>query len=421
MESVIHCDINCCYASIEEQQDPSLRGKPVAVCGDPEARHGIILTANYPARKFGIKTAETIWQAKQKCPHLILKPMQPKLYSIYGDAFASICCDYTPFVQRAGLDEAYLRLTGTEHLFGSPEYVAHLIQYRTKKELGLPISVGVSYNKCFAKFGSDYRKPLGVSIITPDNYKEIVWPEPVGDLYYVGRATEAKLNSWGIKTIGELANTNVNSLINKLGVHGKMIWEYANGIDNGEITEAGWEPIEKSIGHGTTAPRDMITPEDIHITLDVLSSGVSRRLWRKGLKAKTVHVAIRGANLLGLTRQKQLPIPSFTAKAIHQAAFELIEANWRMGMPIRSIEVRCSNLLPIGYQQQSLFDVHQLDNAQQDLENAIYSLQERFGTFTVRHASALVDTRLSGLDLFSDDGHHAVSFIHTIPGGGAEC
>lgn len=417
MEAILHADINACYASIEEQQDPTLRGQPLIVVGDPSARHGIILTANYPARRYGIKTAETIWQARQKCPNVILRGMQPRIYSIYGDAFAAQCCEFTPFVQRGGLDEAYLNVTGTEHLFGSPGYIAHLLQYRAKTELGLPISVGVSFNKCFAKFGSDYKKPMGITIITPDNYKDIVWPAPVGDLYFVGRATTEKLNARGIRTIGQLANANINMLTNMLGIHGRVIWNNANGIDDSEVTEAGWHEIEKSIGNSTTTPRDLLTAQDIHITLDMLSLSVSRRLWKKGLKARTLHIGIRGGDLHGMSRQKQLALPTFTAKALHENAFELIAKHWRLGTPIRSLEVRCGNLIPLENQQQSLFDHHQWDNRQQDLESAIYAMQERYGTFAVRHANSLLDTRLSNLDVFSDNGHYAVSFIHTVPGG----
>ena len=217
---ILHCDCNCFYASVEMQEHPELRGKSIAVCGDPEARHGIVLTASYPAKRMGVKTGMPIWEAKQHCRDLIIVPASYGKYQKYSGYVREVFNDYTDQVESFGLDEAWLDITGSVGLFGSPVKIAKEISVRIKRELGITVSIGVSFNKITAKLGSDYKKPDAITVIEPDTYKQIVYPLPVGDLLYVGNATQRKLGSYGIRTIGQLAETNPEVLKGWFGVMG---------------------------------------------------------------------------------------------------------------------------------------------------------------------------------------------------------
>lgn len=220
---ILHCDCNCFYASVEMQEHPELRGKSIAVCGDPEARHGIVLTASYPAKRMGVKTGMPIWEAKQHCRDLIIVPASYGKYQKYSGYVREVFNDYTDQVESFGLDEAWLDITGSVGLFGSPVKIAKEISVRIKRELGITVSIGVSFNKITAKLGSDYKKPDAITVIEPDTYKQIVYPLPVGDLLYVGNATQRKLGSYGIRTIGQLAETNPEVLKGWFGVMGYSI------------------------------------------------------------------------------------------------------------------------------------------------------------------------------------------------------
>ena len=202
---ILHCDLNCFYASVELLSHPDLRDVPMAVCGDPNSRHGIILAKNEPAKKFGIQTAETIWQAKKKCPDLVLLPPHHDLYREYSRKVNAIYDEYTDLVEPFGIDESWLDVTHTLHLFGGDaRALADALRERMKRQLGLTLSVGVSFNKVFAKLGSDYKKPDATTVISRENWKELVWPLQVGDLLYVGGAARKLLKQYGITTIGQL-------------------------------------------------------------------------------------------------------------------------------------------------------------------------------------------------------------------------
>ena len=260
---ILHCDCNCFYASVEMQEHPELRGKSIAVCGDPEARHGIVLTASYPAKRMGVKTGMPIWEAKQHCRDLIIVPASYGKYQKYSGYVREVFNDYTDQVESFGLDEAWLDITGSVGLFGSPVKIAKEISARIKRELGITVSIGVSFNKITAKLGSDYKKPDAITIIEPENYKKIVYPLPAGDLLYVGAATQRKLDSYGIRTIGQLAETNPETLKGWFGVMGYTLSAFARGLDQTPVAKQNAHTAIKSVGNSATTPRDLTTDEDV--------------------------------------------------------------------------------------------------------------------------------------------------------------
>ena len=281
---ILHCDLNCFFASVELLSHPDLRDIPTAVCGDPASRHGIILAKNEPAKRLGIQTAETIWQAKKKCPGLVLLPPHHGLYREYSRRVNTIYEQYTDLVEPFGIDESWLDITGSMHLFGGdPKAIADALRRRLRQELGLTISVGVSFNKVFAKLGSDYKKPDATTVISRENWQDIVWPLPVGDLLFVGRAAGRVLHQYGVETIGQLAACSPQMLETLLGKLGLQLHEYANGLDGSPVRPAGQQEPVKSVGNGTTFPKNLTRWEEVQRGLAVLSDSVAMRLRQQGL------------------------------------------------------------------------------------------------------------------------------------------
>ena len=261
---ILHCDCNCFYASCELLSHPDLRQLPVAVCGDPTERHGIILAKNEPAKRCGVKTAETIWKAKQKCPGLILLPPHHRLYAEYSKKINAVYGEYTDLVEPFGIDESWLDVTNSLHLFGGDaRALADTLRGRIKREFGLTISVGVSFNKVFAKLGSDYKKPNATTVIARDNWRDIVFPLPVGDLLFVGRSAQELLGRYGVRTIGELSKCSEEMLETLMGKMGSQLYRYANGLDDSPVRGAAdREPI-KSVGNSTTFRRDLTRWDEV--------------------------------------------------------------------------------------------------------------------------------------------------------------
>lgn len=356
---IFHCDCNCFYASVELLTRPELRDKPVAVCGDPASRHGIILAKNEPAKKFGVKTAETIWQAQKKCPGLVLLPAHHRLYSEYSKKVNAIYERFTDLVEPFGLDENWLDVTGTLHLFGGdPVALADRIRSTVKSELGLTISVGVSFNKVFAKLGSDYKKPDATTLISAENFREIVWPLPVTDLLFVGRAAAKVLEQYGVTTIGQLAAFDRDALVNLLGKQGGQLWSYANGLENSPVAPAGLYVPPKSVGNGQTFPRNLTTRDEVHQGLALLADEVAARLRQHHLKATTLQVTIRDPNFKDICRQRPLAVPTYTARELTQAATDIVAKSWSSNAPIRALTVTAHNLVPEeeATEQLGLFD-----------------------------------------------------------------
>ena len=343
--TILHCDCNGFYASVECVLHPELRSVPMAVCGDPESRRGIILAKNELAKGYGIKTAETIWQAKRKCPQLVLVPAHHDQYALFSKRINGIYQRYTDLVEPFSIDESWLDVTGSRELFGGGKKIADELRKAVREETGVTISVGVSFNKVFAKLGSDYKKPDAVTLISPDNFRALVWPLPVTDLLYVGRAAADTLKRFGVRTIGDLARFDREALFSLLGRHGRQLHAYANGLDRSPVSSACQENAPKSIGNGLTFPRSLSGREEICSGIAMLSDRVAVRLRRAGMKAAGVSLAIRDPDFRDISRQRRLEPPTCLARELSQAAVSLAEGCWNMDSPVRALTVTALYLI----------------------------------------------------------------------------
>ncbi len=346
---ILHSDMNNFYASVEILYDPTLRDKPVAVAGDEEARHGIVLAKNDIAKRFGIRTGQVLWEARQQCPGLVCVPAHYERYLAFSAQARGIYTSYTDQVESFGLDECWLDVTGSLHLFGGdPKALADRIRGIVREELGLTISVGVSFNKVFAKLGSDYKKPDATTVISRENFKQIVWPLQVTDLLFVGRAAARVLRQYGVSTIGDLAVFDRGALIELLGKQGGQLWEYANGLEHSAVAPAGTYTPPKSVGNGETFPRNLIRRDEVGRGVAMLADQVAVRLRRHGMKASTLQVTIRDPKFHDICRQRPLPAPTNTARELSQAAMDIIARSWKSNAPIRAITLTAHNLIPEG-------------------------------------------------------------------------
>lgn len=395
MHTILHADLNNCFASIESISHPEYRSIPFAVGGDEEMRHGIILAKNDCAKKFGIKTGEPLLSARQKCPDLKVVKPNFELYDDYCTAVRKLYCEYTDQVEPFGMDESWLDTSGSTSLFGDGIKIANELRRRVKKEFDLTISVGVSYNKIFAKLGSDYKKPDAVTSITPENYKEIVWPLAVEELLYVGRATKAKLNRFGIKTIGELANTSENFLISQFGKNGKMLYSYANGLDTSPVKRLSQAETIKSIGNSTTTPRDMENATDAKLIFNLLSEQVCRRLRKHGLKGSVVQIHLRSNDLTSFERQLKLDAPTDVSGDVCKAAMKLLTENYNFTLPLRSVGVRvtqlCDACSPV---QLSFFKDSRHEEKMRKIELTKDIINDKYGRYAICRAVILSDKTL---------------------------
>ena len=408
--TILHVDLNNFYASVECLYHPELRGKPVAVSGDVENRHGIILAKNQLAKAAGVKTGEAIWQAKGKCPGLVCLPPDYRKYLRFSRLARKIYADYTDKIEAFGIDECFVDVTGSAALFGDGPKIAGEIRRRIREEMGVTASVGVSWNKIFAKLGSDMKKPDATTVITEENFRQVVWPLPVEELLYVGRSTKTKLNNRAVFSIGDLAARDVHLLKLTLGVWGETLWTFANGLDAAPVAQSGEESFVKSVGNSTTTPRDLVNSEDVKMIVYVLAESVAARLRRHGLKCRTVAVHIRNKELYSFERQGKLPTPSFLASDISGKALELFRQNYTWDRPIRSLGVRGADLVTEHGAVQ--LDMFAPDSAEQEqLERTLDRLRERFGPYCVRRCALLQDDRLTGFNPKDDHVIHPVSFF----------
>ena len=407
--TILHCDLNGFYASVELLDHPELREQPVAVCGDPESRHGIILAKNEAAKRFQVKTAETIWQARRKCPDLILLPAHHERYRAYSKKVNAIYEQYTDLVEPFGIDESWLDITGSMHLFGGdPRQIADEIRGRVKGELGLTISVGVSFNKIFAKLGSDLKKPDATTVIRREDVERLVWPLPVTDLLFVGRASYKVLRQYGIRTIGELVSFGREPLVRLLGKQGGQLYDYAAGLEHSRVTRAGESPPPKSVGNGITFRRNLVGWADIRTGVALLSDSVAMRLRKHGMKCATVQITIRDTDFRDICRQKRLEAPSCTAQDIGRAALALIRAAWDPRAPIRALTITGQNLLPEGEAGEQL-DLFHADAAprrekRERLERAMDGIRGKFGRGAIQSAAVV-----------GEDIDHPAGHAGTIP------
>ncbi len=402
--AILHCDINHCYAQIEEMKYPKLREIPMIVGGREETRSGIVLARNQIARKFGIKTAETLREAYEKCPDLCVINPNYEDYVYYSEKIKDVYREYTDKVESFGVDEAWIDLTDSQLLFGSAEKIGKEIQERILDEFGITISVGVSFNKIFAKLGSDMEKPYGFTVITKENYKNVVWPLSVGELLYVGRQTEKKLNDVGIMTIGDLANTTSQSLKKLMGKNGEIIRAFANGLDMSHVSIE--HRLPKSVGNGITTPRNLNSFEEVKHVLYVLIESVAARLKEQNLEGSVISLSLRDTDLKSVSRQKKITKHTNLVDDIMNTALYLINYQFDFVPPYRSITITVSNLQVEGdFYQMDLFNDHTKNEEAYELENTIEFLREKYGFEIIKRASVMVHEDITS---FNPKGTHTI-------------
>ncbi len=413
--AILHIDCNKFYASVECLHHPEIRGKPVAVGGSEEARHGIVLTKNEIAARFGVSTGEPLWQARQKCPGLIVMPPNFPLYMRFSNMARNIYRDYSRQIEPFGLDESWIDITGSGK---SPAATAQEIRRRVKYELGITVSIGVSWNKIFAKFGSDYKKPDAVTVINRDNYKDIVWKSPCSDLLFVGPATTKKLRSYGIYTIGELADSGLPFLRSVFGKNGEILYAFANGLDTTPVCDMDDERAIKSIGNSTTTPRDMVNNNDVKTVMTVLGESVARRLREHGLKGRGISISVRDCDLNSFTRHAKLKTYTDVSSEIISAATALFRANYNWEKPLRSVGVTVCDF----GQELLQFDLNgtvEKHEKLEKLERTVDDIRRRFGNYAVQRASMLAAKDLSRFNPHDDHTIHPEGYFKEYKEKGA--
>ena len=393
--TILHSDMNCFYASVEMMLDPGLRGKPVAVCGSTENRHGIVLAKSELAKKAGVKTGMVNWEARQLCPGLIMVKPQYDQYLKYSELARNIYQRYTDQVEPYGMDECWLDVTGSRSVCGDGMKIAESIRQEIKEELGLTVSIGVSYNKIFAKLGSDMKKPDAVTEIPKASFQEKVWHLPASDLLFVGRATAAKFNSYGIHTIGDIAATDPDFLKRLLGVNGLQLWRYAAGMDDTPVMHKDFVSPIKSVGHGITCVADLLDDEEVWKVMLELSQDIGHRLRLHKLKATGVQISIRNNDLGYRQYQAPLSLSTQSPMMIAKKAHSIFQANYRWLTPVRAVTVRAINRIPQGTPEQiDLFtDMRRVEKAEK-LDDCIEEIRRRFGKRAVFQACLLGDLKM---------------------------
>lgn len=381
---ILHADCNSYFASVESIDHPEYKLVPMAVCGAPESRHGIILAKNELAKAYHIQTAETIYSAKKKCPDLLLVPAHHEKYAVICERINTIYESYTDLVERFSIDESFLDVTGSRHLFGSGREIAEQLRRRIREEIGVTISVGVSFNKTFAKMGSDYKKPDATTVISRENYRDILWPLPIEELLFVGRSGAAAMRDHGILTIGDLAQADPKSLSFFLGKIGLQLRKNACGEDLSPVMPTGYKELPKSISHNVTFDHDLIDPTEVMAGLTLISDQVATRLRRKKLYASVVQIQVKDVNLKVINRQKSLEEYTCSTRLIRDTAMELLQENWPAGKPIRMLSVGVTGLSMDGTQQLNMFsDTVKMEKARK-LDDAVDNIRSKFGKEAVR-------------------------------------
>ena len=417
---ILHSDMNAFYASVEQAERPELRGRPLVVGGREETRHGIVLAKSAQAKAAGVRTGETLWEARAKCPGLVVVPPRYDVYQRYSRLARRIYCDYTDLVEPFGLDECWLDLTGSLPLLGGDALrTAAEISGRIKAELGCTVSIGVSWNKVFAKYGSDACGPDAVLPVTPENYRDVVWPAPAGDLLYVGPATARKLHSSGVDTIGDVARASPELMRRRLGKVGLVLRAFARGEDATPVcpsgrTGGGAGRLAKSFGNGLTAPHDIADPIDAKALVYLLAESVAQRLREARFRATVVSVGVRDArDLASRTRQATLPRATNETGRIARAAWELLAGCGPLDgdHPVRGLHVRVAGLRPMDAPEQLELPLDARRHAAERLDAAIDGLRRRFGNTCIQRGVELADESLRGLDVKRDNVVHPVGYF----------
>lgn len=411
MRTILHSDLNNFYASVEVLKHPECKDMPVVVCGSVEDRHGIVLAKNQLAKSFGVKTGEVLWQAKNKCKgNLITFTADFESYLRVSEAVRKIYARFTDHIESFGIDECWLDVTDSLNIFGTGEEIAEKIRQAVKKEIGVTVSVGVSYNKVFAKLGSDMKKPDAVTVVTPQNYKSTVWTLPAEDLLYVGKATKRKLNMIGIHTIGDIATADEKILNKLLGVWGNTLYKFANGMDDSPVISNKGEDSVKSIGNSLTDYKDNYTFEEVKTLILLLSESVASRLRESGLgKAKTVKLTVTDNSLLTYGKQTKLEKPTRSAVDIANCAYNLFETLYKWERPVRGIGVSVCDFI-LGSEQLSFsFDAKKEEKIDK-LDLAVDKIRKKYGNKSVQRARILQDKKWSSADIKEEHVIHPKNY-----------
>ena len=395
--AILHSDLNCFYASVEMMLDPRLRGKAVAVCGNTEDRHGIVLAKSELAKKAGVKTGMVNWEAQRLCKDLIVVPPQYDQYLKYSKLTQAIYSRYTDLIEPFGMDECWLDVSGSGNACGDPMTIAESIRNTVREELGLTVSIGVSYNKIFAKLGSDMKKPDAITEITEESFREKIWGLPCSELIYCGSATTKKLDRMGIRTIGQLAQADPRYLQHTLGVNGYALWTYANGNDTSRVMHRDFVSPVKSVGHGITCNADLINEDEVWKVMLSLTQDIGHRLRLHELSARGVQISVRGNDLFGSQYQTKLPFKTQLPSEIAQAAFLLFKGYYGWRTHVRAVTVRAIDLVPVNATEQlSLFNDNERRERRERLEDCVEEIRGRFGKDSLTYCALLGDLKIPG-------------------------
>ena len=390
---ILHCDCNSFFASVETVLNPEYKDVPMAVCGSQSDRHGIVLAKNELAKKYKIATAETVYSAKKKCPGLVIAKPHYDEYTKFSKLVNSIYAKYTDMIEPFGIDESWLDVTASRKVFGSGVEIAERIRKEVKEQLGITVSIGVSFNKVFAKLGSDYKKPDAVTVIDEDNFKNIVYPLPVSDLLFVGKQTEKALLKMGIRTIGELATCSREMLSLRFGKSGEMLHKYANGLDDSPVVAIPEDA--KSISNGFTFRHDLVGREDCRVGIEYLCEEIGRRLRENGQLCSTVALTIKDEYLRSIQRQRTQSPPTDISSEIAKTAYDILLREWSPEKPVRMITVAATNLVrrDMASQQISFFEPvgENTREKSKKRETAVDKIRQKFGNNAIL-SGAVIDS-----------------------------
>lgn len=392
---ILHCDLNNFYASVECVKNPSLYGKCVAVCGSEDDRHGIVLAKSQPAKLLGVKTGDTIIEARRKCGNLIVVRPDFDAYYEYSEKVKSIYSRYTDLIEPFGMDECWLDISGIQGVFGDGFEIAEEIRNSVRQETGLTISVGVSFNKVFAKLGSDMKKPDATTVISKENYIDKVWCLNANEMIFVGRRTFKTLQKYGIITIGDIATTQPEFMRKILGKNGFDLWLYANGLDFSPVSHIDSKPIPQSISRGITCMESLVSVYDVERVIAELSAKVSKNLRQEHLLATSVQLAIKEDNLIVQQYSDNLEFPTHNAKEIYETAQKLLYRKHIWKRNIRALTVRTYNLVKEeGYQQIHIdFDIDTHEKVCV-VDNTLNGIRKKIGNDKIFNGCRLYGTKM---------------------------
>lgn len=390
---ILHCDCNSFFASVETALNPAYKNVPMAVCGSESDRHGIVLAKNELAKKYGIKTAETVYSARKKCPSLVIAHPHYDEYTKYSRMVNSIYARYTDMIEPFGIDESWLDVTASRKLFGSGFDIAERIRREVREEIGITISVGVSFNKVFAKLGSDYKKPDATTVISRENVEKIVYPLPVSDLLFVGKKTDDQLRLMGVKTIGDLARIPREVLVSRFGKFGDQLYRNSQGLDDSPVARVGEHEDQKSIGFGFTFRHDLISREECKIAINYLSDEVARRLRVSEMVCNTVQLSIKDEFLNVIQRQRGLKHPTDIAHDISALAYDILINEWNESKPIRMLTVTAQNLTRAEFSADQIDIFAPQDDARREKdkkqEQTVDKIRQKYGIGSITNGAIL--------------------------------